>query len=125
MLKAAWQHQLRWWQCKARQGPQHNGGSTESVAVAEAQQRDVGGSGTVRECANARAFKRHQRADVCVFVLGRGQKDDSVDSIIIIGSDGVAREDVHRGRRCANAADDNAYGDADDILCGTKLNLLL
>ena len=58
-----------------------------------------------------------QRADVCIFVLGRGWRDDSVDSIIVVGSDGVARSDVHRGRRCAAAANDNADGDADDIVC--------
>jgi hypothetical protein len=49
-----------------------------------------GFTGTVRECANARAF---------VFVLGRGQRDDSADGIVVVGSDGGARCDVHRGRR--------------------------
>ncbi len=85
--------------------------------MAAARQCDVGGSGTVRECADAPAFERHRRADVRVFVLGRGWRDDSVNSIVVVGSDGVAREDVHRGRRCADTADDDANCDADDILC--------
>ncbi len=78
-----------------------------------ARQRDVGGSGTVRECADARTFKRHRRANVRVFVLGQGRRDNSVDSIVVVSSDGVAHEDVHRDRRCAAAADN----DTDDILC--------
>jgi hypothetical protein len=85
--------------------------------VAAARQRDVGGSGTVRECADAHAFEPHRCADVRVFVLGRGWRDDSVDSIIVVGSDSVARGDVHRGRRCAAAAKDDADGNADDIVC--------
>jgi hypothetical protein len=85
--------------------------------VAAARQREVGGSGTVRECADTHAFERHRRADVRVFVLGRGWRDDSVDSIVVVGSDGVARGDVHRGRRCAAAANDDADGDADVIVC--------
>ncbi len=85
--------------------------------VVAAQQRDGGGSSTICECADAHAFERHQRADVCVFVLGRGSRDDSVDSIILVGSDGVARSDVHRGHRCAAAANDDGNGDADDIVC--------
>ena len=89
----------------------------EAVAVAAAQQHDFGGSGTVRECTDARAFERHRCADVRVFVLGRGLRDDSVDSIVIVGSDGVARGNVHHGRRCATAANDVADGDADDIVC--------
>ncbi len=85
--------------------------------MSAAPQRDVGGSGTVRECADAHAFERHQRANVRVFVLGRGWRDDSVDSIVVVGSNGVARGDVHRGRRCAAANGDDADGDADDIVC--------
>jgi hypothetical protein len=57
-----------------------------------------GFTGTVHECADARAFERHRRADVRVFVLGRGWRDDSVGGIVIVGSDGAARGDVHRGR---------------------------
>ncbi len=83
--------------------------------MAAAGQRDVGGSGTVRECVDARAFERHRRANVRVFILGRGRRDNSIDSIVVIGSNGVARGDVHRGRRCAAAANDDANGDADDI----------
>jgi hypothetical protein len=101
------------------------GSSMEAVAVAAAQQCNVGGSGTIRECANARAFERHRRANVRLFVLGRGQRDDSVDSIIVVSSDGVAHQDVHCGRRCAAATNDDDDGNADDILCETKLNQLL
>ncbi len=89
----------------------------EAAAVAAARQRDVGGSGTDRECADTHAFERHRRADVRVFVFGRGWRDDSVDSIVGVGSDGVARGDVHRGRRCAAADNDDANGDADVIVC--------
>ena len=78
------------------------------------RQRD---SGTIHECADARTFESHRRADVRVFVLGRGRKDDSVDGIVVVGSDGAARGDVHRGRRCAAATDDDADADADDIVC--------
>jgi len=63
------------------------------------------------------AFKRHRRADIRLFVFGQGWRDDSVDSIVGVGSDGVARGDVHRGRRCAAADNDDADGDADVIVC--------
>ena len=85
--------------------------------MAAAQQRDVGGSGTVRECADTYTFERHRCTDVRVFVLGRGWRDDSVDSIVIVGSDGVARGDVHPGCQCATAANNVADGNADDIVC--------
>jgi hypothetical protein len=119
---AAWRRQRRWQQRKAwRRGTarrrQRGGSSTDAAAVAAAGQREVGGSGIVRECADARAFERHRRADVCVFVLGRGRRDDSVDSIVVGGSDGVAHGNVHRGCRCAAAAAATADGDADDIVC--------
>ena len=57
--------------------------------------QDVGGSvlvelggftGTVREWANARAFEHHRLADVRVFVLGRGRRDDSIDGIVIVAT---------------------------------------
>ena len=89
----------------------------EAAAVAAVRQRDVGGSGTVRECADSHAFERHRRADVRVFDLGRGWRDNSVDSIIVVGSDGVARGNVHRGCRCAAAANDDTDGNANDIVC--------
>ncbi len=75
----------------------------------------------VRECADAPTFKR-PTPDVRVFVLGRGQRDDSVDNIIIIGSDGVACGNVHRGRRCAAADDDDANGNTDTSF--SELNLI-
>ncbi len=71
----------------------------------------------LRECADTHAFERHRHANVRIFVLSQGWRDDSVDSIVIVGSDGVARGDVHRGRRCAAAANDDADGDADVIAC--------
>ena len=84
-----------------------------------------GFTGTVRECADTRAFERHRCADVCAFVLGKGQRDDSADGIVVVGSDSGARGDVHCGRRCAAAADKDAAdddtadadGNVDDIVC--------
>ena len=35
----------------------------------------------VCKCANARAFKRNQHANVCSFVLGQGMRDDGVDGV--------------------------------------------
>ncbi len=49
---------------------------------------------------DARAFKRHQHADLPTFVLGRGRRDDGADCVIV-GNSG-ARGDVHHGRRSAN-----------------------
>ena len=66
---------------------------------------------TVRKHANARAFERHQHANVHAFVLGPGQRDDGADSIV--GGNSGARGDVHHGRRGA----DDAKGNADDIIC--------
>jgi len=108
------QRQRRWRQRDARQR------CTARLLPARWQQHGCCGgfTGTVRECANARAFKRYQRADVRIFVLGRGRRDDSADGIVVVGSNGGARGDVHRGRRCAAAAADDADGNADDdIVC--------
>ena len=60
--------------------------------VAAAQQRDVGGSGTVRKCADTRASEHHRRANARVFVLGREKKgptffDDDLDIGIDFGND--------------------------------------
>ncbi len=77
---------------------------------------------------NAHAFERHRRADVRIFVIGRGRREDNADGIVVIGSDGGAREDVYRGCQCAAAAADDdvsdddtanadADGDSDDIVC--------
>ncbi len=99
-----------------------------TVAARWQQRGGCGGfAGTVRECANAHAFERHQRANVRVFVIGQGWRDDSADGIVIVSSNGGARGDVHRGRRCAAAAgndtadndtaDADGYGDAKDIVC--------
>jgi len=103
-------------------GAQRNGGSAVAAArrLPQWRQRDSAtsaGIGTVRKCADTHAFERHRRTDIRIFVLGRGWRDDSVDSIVVFGSDGVAHGDVHRGRRCAAAANDDADGDADDIVC--------
>ena len=88
-----------------------------------------GFTGTVRERANAHAFERHQRANVRVFVLGQGRRNDSADGIVVVGSNGGARGDVHCGCQCAAAAnndvaaddtaDANSNGDGDDIICET------
>ncbi len=121
-LAAAWRRQ-RWWrqhegrQWGTAQRRQRGGSSTEAAAVAAARQHDIGGSGTVCECTDVHTFKRHQRANVRVFVLGQGWRDDSVDSIIVVGSNGVARGNVHRGCQCAAAANNDADGNADIIVC--------
>ncbi len=87
-----------------------------ATAAARWQQRvGCGGfTGTVRECADAHAFKRNQRANVHIFVIGQGRRDDSADSIVVVGSDGGARGDVHRGCQCAAAANDDAADDDAD-----------
>ncbi len=106
-------------------------GAHSVTAAARWQQRGgCGGfTGTVRECAAANAFKRHQRADIHVFVIGRGRRDDSADGIVVVGSNGGARGDVHGSRQCAAAADDeddesnddtadaNAEGNGNNIVC--------
>ncbi len=92
-----------------------------------------GFAGTVQECANVHALKCHQCADVRVFLLGQGRRDNSTNGIVVVRNNGSARGDVHRGRQCAAANDDNnaddntadANGNADDIVCYTKLNLLI
>ena len=63
-----------------------------TLAVRWQQRRGCDGvAGTVRECAEARAFERHGRADVRIFVIGREQRDDSADGIVIVSSNGGAR----------------------------------
>jgi hypothetical protein len=104
--------------------------AAHSATVAERWQQRGGCSGfagTVRECADAHAFEHHQRDNVRVFVLGRGWRDNSADGIVIVGSNGGACGDVHRGCQCATAANDDAAnndtantdgdGDGDDIVC--------
>ena len=100
-------------------------------ATVAARWQQHGGCGafasTVRKCVKARAFERHQRANVRVFVLGRGWRDNSANGIIVVGSDGGARGDVYRGCQCAAAtgndaadndtADADGDGDAEDIIC--------
>jgi hypothetical protein len=88
-----------------------------------------GFTGTVRKCADAHAFEHHRCANVRLFVIGRGQRDDSADGIVVVGSDGGTRGDVHRGCQCAAAAADDAAandtakadakadGNGDDIVC--------
>ncbi len=49
-------------------------------------------------------------------------EDDSADGIVVIGSNGGARGDVHRGCRCAAAPADNAHGNAGTLF--VKLNLI-
>ncbi len=102
-----------------------------ATAAAQWQQRrGCGGfTGTVCECADAHTFERHQRAEVRVFVIGRERRDDSADGIVVVGSNSGARGDVHRGRQCAAAANDDVSGndtananadgngDGNDIVC--------
>jgi hypothetical protein len=62
-----------------------------AMAAARWEQRGgCGGfTGTVRKWANARAFECRRLADVRVFVLGRGQRDDSVDGIVVVATTAV------------------------------------
>ena len=86
-----------------------------------------GFTGTIRECADAHALECQQGVNVRIFIIVQGRRDDSADGIIIIGSNGGACGDVHRGRQCAaaanndatdnNTADTDADADADDIVC--------
>ncbi len=85
--------------------------------MAAARQRNFGGSGTVRKTQRCMRFQTPSTPDVRVFILGRGRRDNSVDSIVVIGSVGVACSDFHRGCRCAATANDNANGDAYNIVC--------
>ena len=97
---------------------QHNGGSG---VAAEQRLRQI--AGTVCECAYARPFEHHQCANVHVFNLGRGWRDNGADGIVIVGGKSSARGNVHQGCQCAAAADGdtnkddtaNADGDTDDI----------
>ncbi len=92
-----------------------------ATAAAQWQQRRGCGrfTSTVRDCADEHAFKSHRRADVRIFSIGQGRREDSADGIVVVGSDGGAHEDVHRSRQCAAAAndgvsdDDTADADAD------------
>ena len=109
-------------------------GGSSAVAAARWQQRRGCGrfTGTVRKCADAHTFECHQRADVRIFVIDQGQRDDNADGIVVVGSNGGACGDVHRSRQCAAAADDDAAnddtanaiiaeadaeGDGNDIVC--------
>ncbi len=105
--------------------------------MAAARWQQCGGcggfTGTVRKCADAHAFEHHRRADVCIFVIGQRRRDDSADGIVVVGSNGGARGDVHCRRQCAAAAANDAANDntaaadanadadadanADDIVC--------
>ncbi len=100
-----------------------------ATAAARWQQRGGCGefTGTVHKCADAHAFERHQCANVRVFVIGRGRRDNSANGIVVVGSDGGARRGFHHGHQCAaaadndaaddNTADTNANGNDNDIIC--------
>ena len=71
-----------------RHGPcAPRGRTVDVVAVAKR-------SGAVRKCADACSIDCHQRANVRVFVLGRGRRDDGADGVVVVGSDGGACGDV-------------------------------
>ena len=63
-------------------------------------------SGAVRKCANARAFKRHQRAN------GRGRRDDIAAMVAPVATSTTA------------VADDDGNADCDNILCLTNLYII-
>jgi hypothetical protein len=62
-----------------------------------------------KQSADARAFECHRCADVRVFILGQGRRDDGANGVVVGDSGG----NVHRGGRGTNDSDSNA----DDILC--------
>ena len=70
----------------------------------------------VRKHTDARAFERHQCADVRAFVLGQGWRDDGADGVVVGNSGG----DVHRGGR----GTDDGDGNADDILCYLEYKII-
>jgi hypothetical protein len=80
--------------------------------MAAARWQQPGGCGgftdTVHECTNAHAFECHQRANIRVFIIGRGWRDDSANGIVVFGRDGGARGEVHRGCQCTVAANEDA-----------------
>ena len=96
-----------------------------AMVAARWQQRGCCGgfTSTVLECSIARAFERHQRANVRVFVLGSGRGDDNANGIVVVSSDGGAHGDIHPGCQCAAAAGndaanaDTADGNANAIVC--------
>jgi len=93
-----WRWRKEWRRCTARQ--RRSDCSSVDAAAGEArwwcaarrsglwEQRGgcSGFTGTVHEWANTSAFERHRLADVRVFVLGRGRRDNSVDGIVIIAT---------------------------------------
>ena len=78
---------------------------------AAATNEDRGATAQPTPSSNARAFERHQHADVRAIVLGRGQRGDGADCLIV-GNSGACGH-VHGGRRSA----DEAKGNADDTIC--------
>ena len=110
---------------RGRHGPRAPRGQTATAAALARSEFDIvlvdERSDTVCKRANACAFKCHQRADVPVFVLGQGWRDNGADGIVVVGGDGGIHGDIHHGRRGAGNNDDSAANDAnsgaDDILC--------
>ena len=72
---------------------------------------DTAGRMIIHKRTDACAFERHRQANVCAFVLGRGQREDGADGIVV-GNSG-AHGNVHHGRSGAY----NAKGNADNIIC--------
>jgi hypothetical protein len=64
-------------------------------------------------------------SNATVALIGRGQRGDSADGIVVGDRDGGAHGDVHCGHQCAAAANNdaanndtaNADGDGDNIVC--------
>jgi len=61
-----------------------------ATAAARWEQRGgcSGFTSTVRECANPSdlELERHRLADIRVFIIGQGRRDDSVDGIVIVAT---------------------------------------
>jgi hypothetical protein len=77
--------------------------------------------GTGRDCADAHAYNRHRRADVRIFVIGRGRRDNSADGIVVVGSAPVKTSTAVANVDVSNDDTANAYadanGDGNDIVC--------
>ncbi len=73
----------RRWRCNQSAAVAH---SVTAAAWWEQRGGCGGFTGTVSKCTNARAFERHRRANVRIFVFGQGWRDNSVDGIVVVAT---------------------------------------
>ena len=142
-----WQHQWRWRQhdsASSAEAWRRRGGSGSVSSSGSSAKRGGGaqGDGGSAVAAARRLLRIHRHRpqmcrrtclrtpptrDVRIFVISRGWRDNSTEGIVLVGSNGGARGDVHRGRQCAAAANDDTTdddtakadgdGDSNDIVC--------